>query len=98
MSFRCRQKLRVSRCTPVISYDAQTLETGEIVPVSVDLCREKLPDADLFDLATNIKAGVNLEEQSSRVLRKSNVSAERVLSKILPTPNEPNKNEVNNED
>lgn len=96
MSFRCRQRLSIASSTPVIAIDDQALESGEIVKVSTDLCKEKLPDPELFDLNNQIKAGIDQEEVSSKVISHRRVSGKTLARKLGfsdPSANEP-KSEV----
>lgn len=81
MSFRCRQKLRVPPCIPVTVLEQVTLESGEVVNSVKDLGKEKLPDPELFDINNQLKAGIDLEEVSSKVLRSSKIDAEKVVRK-----------------
>lgn len=82
MSFRCRQYIRLARCIPVTVHEQVTLESGEIVNESKDLGQEKLPDAELFDLKNQLKAGINLEEVNSKVLKSSRVSGRSIAKKL----------------
>lgn len=81
MSFRCRQKLRLANYKPVIMYEDVTLESGEIVLQAKDLTQEKLPDPELFDINEQIKAGLDMQEVNSKVLKPSMVNADNVVRK-----------------
>lgn len=83
MSFRCRQKLKLGSCQVVMEPEQVTLESGEIVTQIKDLGKEKLPDSELFELKNQLKAGVELEEVNSKVLRSSKVSADSIVRKYL---------------
>lgn len=82
MSFRCRQRLNIACSTPVITIDEQTLESGEIVKVSTDLGKEKMPDPKLFDINNQLKAGVDLDEVSSKVISHRRVSGKTLAQKL----------------
>lgn len=94
MSFRCRQKLYVPPSCGVFSIEQTTLENGDMVSSLVDEGKKKLPDAELFDLKDQLKAGVNLEEVSSKVISRRNVSLpDSVVSAIVnPQPSESKEN------
>ena len=68
MSFRCKQKFHTYPCSGVGIFESITLETGVIETRLEDACTKEMPDSDLFDLETNLKAGVNLEEVGSKIL------------------------------
>lgn len=81
MSFRCRQILKLAQSCPVIQYEDKTLESGEIISQSKDLCKEKLPDPELFDINAQLKAGVDLEEVNSKVFKAKRVDIDTVVRK-----------------
>lgn len=84
MSFRCRQKLYVPPSFAVLSMEQTTLENGDMVTTSVDQGKKVLPDSALFDLNDQLKAGINLEEVSSKVISKRNVSLpDKTIDAIL---------------
>lgn len=95
MSFRCRQYIRLAHCIPVTVHEQVTLESGEVVNESKDLGKEKLPDAELFDLKNQLKAGIDLEEVNSKVLKPSKVDGSKVVRKLNLKVNKPK--EMNNE-
>lgn len=95
MSFRCRQYIRLAHCTPVTVHEQVTLESGEIVNESKDLGQETLPDAELFDLKNQLKAGIDLEEVNSKVLKPSKIDGSKVVRKLNLRVNKPK--EMNNE-
>ena len=82
MSFRCRQRLKLAPSMPVIVSKDVTLESGEVSPTKEDLTKERLPDPALFDLQNQIKAGVDLEEVNSKVMRRSKVSGKTLAQKL----------------
>ena len=82
MSFRCRQRLRLAPSVPVIVSKDTTLESGEVVPTKEDLTKEQLPDPALFDLQNQLKAGIDLEEVNSKVMRRSKVSGKTLAQKL----------------
>lgn len=82
MSFRCRQRLKLAPSMSVIISKDTTLESGEVVPTKEDLTKEQLPDPALFDLSNQLKAGVDLEEVSSKVIRRSKVSGKTLAAKL----------------
>lgn len=82
MSFRCRQRLRLAPSMPVIVSKDTTLESGEVIPTKEDLTKEQLPDPALFDLSNQLKAGVDLEEVNSKVVRRSKVSGKSLAQKL----------------
>ena len=81
MSFRCRQKLKLGRYQAVIEPEDVTLESGEVIQSSKNLCKEKLPDPVLFDINNQLKAGIDLEEVNSKVLKAKRVNADTVVRK-----------------
>ena len=82
MSVRCRQRLRLAPSVPVIVSKDTTLESGEVVPTKEDLTKEQLPDPALFDLQNQLKAGIDLEEVNSKVMRRSKVSGKTLAQKL----------------
>lgn len=74
MSFRCKQKFHTCPCSGVGMVESKTLETGVIETCLEDACTKEMPNAELFDLETNLKAGVNLEEVGSKILGGSQAS------------------------
>lgn len=81
MSFRCRQKLILANCQSVMEVEPVTLESGEIISQAKDLCKEKLPDPELFELKNQLQAGIDIEEVNSKVLKPSVVDANTVVRK-----------------
>lgn len=79
--FRSRQKYRSGKCMQVISFEQQTLETGEIIDKMVDKGKEKLPDYELFDLKDMLKAGIQPEEVNSKIMRDKAVDINKVVRK-----------------
>lgn len=101
MSFRCKQKFHTCPCSGVGVVESVTLETGVIETHVEDACTKEMPDAELFDLETNLKAGVNIEEVGSKILGGSQVDIPLdALNKELDDKNKKSteiNNEVNNE-
>lgn len=100
MSFRCRQKYHSAPCGCVIAFEEKTLETGVVDTVSVNQSEKVLPKPELFDLADNLKAGVNLQETSSKILGTDTVSLDSVLKpddEVLADDKSNSNKEVNNE-
>lgn len=102
MSFRMKQKYHSSPCGSVVSLEEKTLETGVVETKAVDQCEKVLPKPELFDLADNLKAGVNLEETSSKILEAGSINLESMYkvddSKTkTKTETEPKTKEVNDE-
>lgn len=81
MSFRCRQRYRGAYCGSVLEQELVTLESGELVKQSKDLTEERMPDMELFDINNQLKAGVDLEEVNSKVMKSSKVDIDRVVRK-----------------
>lgn len=86
MSFRCRQKLSIPHCSPVCVLEQTALENGDMVSKTVNLNDEVLPEAELFDLEAQLKAGINLEEVSSKVISHRNVSLPDSLVESIVKP------------
>lgn len=82
MPFRERQVFVTHSSRPVMELEEVTLETGRIVKRSVNQCKKKMPDPALFDLADNIKANVNLQEVSAKVLGSGSVDGDAVVNKL----------------
>lgn len=81
MSFRCRQKLKVAGCIPVMELEQITLESGEVIEQLKNKGEEKLPDPALFDINNQLKAGIDLEEVNSKVFKAKSVNADTVVRK-----------------
>lgn len=81
MSFRCRQRYSGGHCGSVISQELVTLESGELVKQSKDLTEEQMPDMELFDINNQLKAGIDLEEVNSKVMKSSKVDVDKVVRK-----------------
>lgn len=91
MSFRCRQRYKGAHCDSVIVQELVTLESGELVKESKDLTQEQMPDMELFDINNQLKAGIDLEEVNSKVMKSSKVDVDKVVRKYTT------KKEVKNE-
>lgn len=88
MSFRCRQKLLVPPSGVVLSVELSTLEDGSMVNSAVDQGKKVLPEAELFDINDQLKAGINLEEVSSKVISKRHVSnPQKVVDSLMAQDN-----------
>lgn len=96
MPFPCKARIRLAPSVPVVVLEDVTLESGELTRETVDLGKEVLPDASLFDLKNQLKAGVDLEEVSSKIVRHSRVSGKTLAQKLGLTET-PNNKEVTNE-
>lgn len=95
--FRKIQSYRASSGSPVVALESKTLETGSIINTSVNLCDKELPEAGLFDLETNIKAKVNLDDVKSTILSKSTFNGDIFMKNFEGDKKETNTNpEVNN--
>ena len=81
MSFRCRQKLIVGKFIPVSVLNERENENGEFIKYTEDLGKVKLPDPELFDINNQLKAGVDMEEVNSKVLKAKRVNADTVVRK-----------------
>lgn len=81
MPFRVKQKYIQSNCIPVMHEKQVELESGQIVNKNEDLCRVKLPEAELFDLNNVLKAGIEPEEVSSTILGSKQIDANKVIRK-----------------
>lgn len=97
MPFRERQKFKLHCSTPVVDLEESTLETGAIVKKSVNVCCKVMPDPALFDLEDNIKAKVNMQEVSSKILGTESIDGAAFVDK-LTQQEQTNKEEVNVED
>lgn len=98
MPFPCMQKYRSAACTAVFEVEDRTLESGEVVHESVDQSKKVLPEPELFDLKNQLKAGINLEEVSSKVLGTKSIDGDKVIEKIVKRGRgRPKKTEVTNE-
>lgn len=96
MSFRAKQRFYQPSCCAVLASESKTLETGIVEVKAVDLCKKELPKPELFDLETNIKAGVNLEEVSSKLFNSRSLSLDDMVKFNNEQINN-NNEEVNNE-
>lgn len=97
MSFRFRQEYNGSSCGAVIALEETTLETGTMEVSSVDLCKKELPEPGLFDLESNIKARVNLEEVNSKILSRPSVDIPSLTPHGLEITEKIKTEEVNDE-
>lgn len=97
MSFRCRQTYNGSSCGAVCALEETTLETGTMEVSSVDLCKKNLPEPELFDLESNIKAKVNLDEVNSKILSSPAVDIPALTPHGLEITEKQKIEEVNDE-
>lgn len=87
MSFRCRQKFKLARSGSVYESEQVTLESGEIVEKVKDITKEVLPDAELFDLKNQLKAGIEPEEVNSKLFSVSKVDGDAIVRKYTKRSN-----------
>lgn len=86
MSFRTRQKLKMSSTCEIFTREDKTLENGEVVSGFASTAKE-MPDPEMFRLSNQLKAGVDLQEVNSKVLGAKSIDLAQVFT---------NKKEVNN--
>lgn len=96
MSFRCRQLYKSAKYVPVYEYEEKTLESGQVISEAVNQEDKKLPDPELFSLEAQLKAGIDLEEVNSKVLKPGYIDADSVVRKYTKKKSVENK-EVENE-
>lgn len=98
MSFRCRQKYHSAPTGSVVAFEPKTLETGVVEVNAVDMCEKVLPKPELFNLRTNIEAGVNMKETSSKILSGASINIEDMVKESEKfDESETKTNEVNDE-
>lgn len=65
-----KQKMKSAPCTGF--KEVEVIEDdGILVYKNVDLCKAKLPSTDKFDLETQIKSGVDMQQQNTSILQPS---------------------------
>lgn len=91
MSFRTRQKLKLSSSCEIFLREDKTLENGEVVAgySSTTSDAKDMPDPEMFRLSNQLAAGVKLEEVNSKVLSPKSLD----LSKVLTVKKEVKNNE-----
>ena len=92
MGFRVRVRYQSGKYTPTSYVDTETLESGAIVNVVKNPQEEVLPDIEFFSLENQLKAGVDMEEVNSKVLRPSKIDGNAVYEKIAGVENEQSDN------
>lgn len=81
MPFRRVQRFKAGKFVPVIEESDKTLETGNVIREVENQCDIQLPDASLFDINNQIKAGIDLEEVNSKVLTTPKIALKDVVRK-----------------
>lgn len=82
MSFRQRQKYKIIPSTNVGSVkEVVDSETGEVHEVYEDMIKSELPKPELFDLGTQLKAGIDQDEVKSQILAADKVDINKVIRK-----------------
>lgn len=80
MSFPCLQKYRSAPYIKVEKFEQQTLESGEVIECVKD-AHDEYPDPEMFDLKNQMKAGIQLEEVNSKVLKAKSIDVGSVVRK-----------------
>ena len=82
MPFRERQRYKIPGSTN-ISYIKEIIDpdTGEVHEINEDIINKELPKPELFDLKTQLKAGIEQEEVKSQILTDNNVNIDKVIRK-----------------
>ena len=82
MSFRQRQKYKIQPSTNINSIkEIVDPDTGEVHEVNEDMIKSELPKPELFDLNTQLKAGIEQEEVKSQILTADKVNIDKVIRK-----------------
>ena len=82
MPFRERQRYQIPGSTN-INYIKEIVDpdTGEVHEINEDVINNELPKPELFDLNTQLKAGIDQEEVKSQILTDNNVNIDKVIRK-----------------
>ena len=82
MPFRERQRYKIPGYTN-INYIQEIVDpdTGEVHEITEDVINKELPKPELFNLKTQLKAGIDQEEVKSQILTDNNVNIDRVIRK-----------------
>ena len=82
MPFRERQRYKIPGYTN-INYIQEIVDpdTGEVHEINEDVINNELPKPELFNLKTQLKAGIDQEEVKSQILTDNNVNIDRVIRK-----------------
>lgn len=82
MPFRERQRYKIPGSTN-INYIKEITDpdTGEVHEITEDMINNELPKPELFDLNTQLKAGIEQEEVKSQILSDNNVDIDKVIRK-----------------
>lgn len=83
MPFRFIQHLSLAGFAKVLEPEETQLESGEIIHELADQSEKSIPEAELFDLKNQLKAGISLEEVNSAVMSDSSVDAAKVVRKYV---------------
>ena len=81
MPFRVRQRFAVASVVPVYDREEVTTPSGEVETQFTDQSDKQMPDPQLFDLQSQLKAGIEPQEVNSKVLTASEVNASTVVRK-----------------
>lgn len=94
MPFRERQRYQIPSSTN-INYIKEIVDpdTGEVHEISEDMINKELPKPELFDLDTQLKAGIEQEEVKSQILSDNDVNIDTVIRKYTKR-NKTNGNEA----
>lgn len=92
MSFRCRQKYKIAPSTSVGNIkEIVDSDTGEVHEINEDIINSELPKPELFDLSTQLKAGIDQEEVKSQILTAERVNVDKVIRKYTKKENDETK-------
>lgn len=83
MAFHRRQRYSNSTFTEVTFVEDKVNEAGKFEHKLVNQCKKKMPDIALFDLGAQLRAGIQQEEVSSKILGPKVISADSVVRKYM---------------
>lgn len=79
--FRARVKYKSGCITIPYEKEKKTLESGVVVDSMVDQTEIVMPDAELFGLEDQLKAGIMLEEVNSKIRKGKSVDISAIMAK-----------------
>lgn len=82
MPFRERQKYKIPGSTNINCIkEIVDEDTGEVHEINENIINNELPKPELFDLKTQLKAGIEQEEVKSQILSNNEVNVDTVIRK-----------------
>lgn len=94
--FRARVKYKSGYTTIPYEKDKETLESGVVVDTMVNQTDIEMPESELFKLENQLKAGIMLDEVSSKIKKGKSVDVSAIMAEdVKVVDNQGSVEEVN---